>query len=136
MEGALNGKNTVTAFNELSNGVKIIPSLENLRTHGSLLSGSSFSIKDENIFSKEMKIIRQTNKRLIGNGTFPSLDHPPPTVWRPKNKVMSEKIFFDDFDQDRMHRSTLMHIYKFLLSLDRSELMCEHPLSNKEITSD
>ena len=35
-----------------------------------------------------------------------------------------------------MHRSTLMHIYKFLLSLDRSELMCEHPLCNKEITSD
>ena len=58
------------------------------------------------------------------------------TVWRPKNKVLSEKIFFDDFDQERMHRSTLMHIYKFLLSLDRSELMCEHPLCNKEITSD
>ena len=58
------------------------------------------------------------------------------TVWRPKNKVLSEKIFFDDFDQDRMHRSTLMHIYKFLLSLDRSELMCEHPLLNKEITRD
>ena len=57
-------------------------------------------------------------------------------MWRPKNKVLSEKIFFDDFDQEKVHQRTLMHIYKFLLSLDRSELMCEHPLCNKEITSD
>ena len=45
------------------------------------------------------------------------------TLWYPGSKALSEKIFFVDLDQERMHRSTLMHIYKFLSSLDRAELM-------------